>query len=123
MQVTNALASHKAVIADRNNHQRREREQILNDISAVVPNARFVALHYIHDPKDRLLNDIRKCTRRRILDRGDNHQTIQVSNKSQEEIVGIMEGFLHRFQGCDTSIKPDCDFDEVIHRNNMVLWQ
>ena len=114
MQVTNALALHKAVIADRNNHQRREREQIINDVSAVVPNARFVALHYVHDPKDRMLSDIRKVTRRRILDRGDNHQTIHASSKGEEEIVGIMEGFLYRFQGCDTSIKPDCDFDEVI---------
>ena len=114
MQVTNALALHKAVIADRNNHQRREREQIINDVSAVVPTARFVALHYVHDPKDRMLNDIRKVTRRRILDRGDNHQTIHASSKGQEEIVGIMEGFLHRFQGCDTSSKPDNDFDEVI---------
>jgi tRNA ligase len=114
MQVTNALALHKAVIADRNNHQRREREQIINDVSAVVPTARFVALHYVHDPKDRMLNDIRKVTRRRILDRGDNHQTIHASSKGEEEIVGIMEGFLQRFQGCDTSIKPDSDFDGVI---------
>lgn len=114
MQVTNALALHKAVIADRNNHQRREREQIINDVGAVVPTARFVALHYVHDPKGRMLDDIRKVTRRRILDRGDNHQTIHASSKGEEEIVGIMEGFLHRFQGCDTSIKPDSDFDEVI---------
>ena len=114
MQVTNALALHKAVIADRNNHQRREREQIINDVSAVVPTARFVALHYVHDPKDRMLSNIRKVTRRRILDRGDNHQTIHASSKGEEEIVGIMEGFLHRFQGCDTSTKPDSDFDEVI---------
>jgi tRNA ligase len=114
MQVTNALALHKAVIADRNNHQRREREQIINDVGAVVPTARFVALHYVHEPKGRMLDDIRKVTRRRILDRGDNHQTIHASSKGEEEIVGIMEGFLHRFQGCDTSIKPDSDFDEVI---------
>jgi tRNA ligase len=114
MQVTNALALHKAVIADRNNHQRREREQIINDVSAVVPTARFVALHYVHDPKDRMLSDIRKITRRRILDRGDNHQTIHASSKGEEEIVGIMEGFLHRFQGCDTRTKPDSNFDEVI---------
>jgi tRNA ligase len=114
MQVTNALTLHKAVIADRNNHQRRERQQIINDVGAVVPTAHFVALHYVHDPKDKMLNDIRKVTRRRILDRGDNHQTIHASSKGEEEIVGIMEGFLDRFQGCDTSTKPDSDFDEVI---------
>ena len=112
--VTNLLASHKAVIADRNNHQRREREQIINDVSSVIPSARFVALHYVHTPKDRMLNDIRKVTRRRILDRGDNHQTIHAASKGQEEIVGIMEGFLYRFQECDTSMPPDSNFDEVI---------
>lgn len=112
--VTNLLASHKAVIADRNNHQRRERDQIMKDVSAVVPGARFVALHYVHDPKDRMLNDVRKVTRRRILDRGDNHQTIHAASKGQEEIVGIMEGFLHRFEGCDTRHTPDSNFDEVI---------
>ena len=114
MAVTNALAAHKVVIADRNNHQRRERQQIINDVGIIVPAARFVALHYVHDPKDRLLNDIRKITRRRILDRGDNHQTIHAASKGQDEIVGIMEGFLNRFQGCDTSIEPDCNFEEVI---------
>lgn len=112
--VTNAMAQHKVVIADRNNHQRRERQQIIHDVSKVVPDARFVALHYVHEPKDRLLNEIRKVTRQRVLDRGDNHQTIRAGSKSEEEIASIMEGFLHRFQGCDTSTEPDCNFDEVI---------
>ena len=114
MGVTNAMALHKAVIADRNNHQKREREQIVSDVLSVVPTAKFVALHYVHEPKGRMLDSIRRVTRRRILERGDNHQTIHAASKNQEEIVGIMEGFLYRFQGCDTSVKPDQNFDEVI---------
>ncbi|EXJ68245.1 uncharacterized protein A1O5_08860 [Cladophialophora psammophila CBS 110553] len=112
--VVHAMANHKVVIADRNNHQRRERQQIMDDVSKVMPNARFVALHYVHEPKDRMLDDIRKVTRQRVLDRGDNHQTIRAGSKSPEEIIGIMEGFLERFQGCDRSTLPDADFDEVI---------
>ncbi|KIW95210.1 uncharacterized protein Z519_03794 [Cladophialophora bantiana CBS 173.52] len=112
--VVHAMANHKVVIADRNNHQRRERQQIMDDVGKVMPNARFVALHYVHEPKDRMLDDIRKVTRQRVLDRGDNHQTIRAGSKSPEEIIGIMEGFLERFQGCDRSTIPDADFDEVI---------
>jgi tRNA ligase len=114
MLVTNAMAAHRVVIADRNNHQRRERAQIMDDVLKVVPNARFVALHYVHEPKGIMLDGIREVTRQRVLERGDNHQTIRAGSKSRQEITGIMEGFLDRFQGCDTSNEPDSNFDEVI---------
>ncbi|ETN36469.1 uncharacterized protein HMPREF1541_08747 [Cyphellophora europaea CBS 101466] len=113
--VTNAMGAHRVVIADRNNHQRRERAQIMDDVLKIVPDARFVALHYVHEPKGIMLDGIREVTRKRVLDRGDNHQTIRAGSKSQQEIVGIMEGFLDRFQGCDTSAEPDSNFDEVIN--------
>ncbi|KAJ9607965.1 tRNA ligase [Cladophialophora chaetospira] len=112
--VTNLMAGHKVVIADRNNHQRRERAQIIDDVSKVVPDARFVALHYVHEPKAQMLDNVRRVTRQRVLERGDNHQTIRAASKGTQEIIGIMEGFLERFQGCDTSAPPDSDFDEVI---------
>lgn len=114
LAITNSLAQYKAVIADRNNHQRRERQQIFDDVSNVVRDAHFVALHYVHEPKDRLLSDIRKITRKRVLDRGDNHQTIHADTKGHEEIAGIMEGFMQRFEGVDTHKEPDSNFDEVI---------
>ena len=115
IQVTNLMAAHKLVIADRNNHQKRERAQIIDDVMKVVPNAKFIAMQYVHDPKSQLLDEIRKVTRERVLERGDNHQTIRAGSKSQQEIIDIMEGFLHRFQGCDTSQEPDNNFDHVIN--------
>lgn len=115
LAITNALAQHKAVIADRNNHQQRERKQIFDDVGTVVRDAQFVALHYVHEPKDRMLAEIRKVTRKRVLDRGDNHQTIHADTKTHEEIAGIMEGFLKRFEGVDTHHDPDSNFDEVIN--------
>ena len=114
LELTNSLLINKVVIADRNNHQRRERKQIIDDMSLVVADARFVALHYVHEPKYQLLDGIRQVTRQRVIDRGDNHQTIQAGSKDPSEIIGIMEGFLGRFEGVDTGNPPDSYFDEVI---------
>ena len=112
--VCNALAEHPAMIADRNNHQRRERKQILDDVQSIIHNARFVALHYVHDPKPQMLPGIRKVTQDRIFARGDNHQTIQAGSKSKGEIISIMEGFLSRFEPINPYTEPDDGFDHVI---------
>lgn len=114
IQITNTIAQYPAMIADRNNHQKRERQQIFDDVSPIIPDAKFVALHYVHDPKNEMLPSIRKVTQDRVLSRGDNHQTIQAGTKSNSEIIGIMEGFLGRFEPIDTSSKPDDGYDEVI---------
>lgn len=114
LDILNTMMEKPAVIADRNNHQKRERDQLMNDVSAGAPNARFVALQYVHEPKDVMLPVIREVTRRRVLDRGDNHQTIRAGTKDAGEVVGIMEGFLKRFEAIDTEREPDMSFDEVI---------
>ncbi|OKL58840.1 hypothetical protein UA08_05492 [Talaromyces atroroseus] len=114
LQVTNTLASKPAVIADRNNHQKRERAQIMDDVTAVVPNAKFIALQYVHEPKGLLLDHIRSVTRDRVLSRGDNHQTIRAGSKDSGEVIRIMEGFLQRFEAVDTDREPDMYFHEVI---------
>nr|POE49283.1 trna ligase 1 [Quercus suber] len=106
------LATDNAMIADRNNHQRREREQLITDVSKIVPHARFVALHYVHDRAK--YDQIRQVTQGRVLDRGDNHQTIHVGTKGSQEIIGIMEGFLERFQRVNPEQPPDDGFDTII---------
>ncbi|KAF2276124.1 tRNA ligase-like protein [Westerdykella ornata] len=111
--VATMLVSNPVVIADRNNHQKREREQLITDVSKAAPDARFVALHYVHDREN--YDDIRNATRDRVLARGDNHQTIQAASKNPGEIIEIMEGFMHRFQPVDTSEAPDDQFDFVIN--------
>jgi tRNA ligase len=110
--ISSLLVTNPVVIADRNNHQKRERDQIITDISKSVPDARFVALHYVHDRSN--WDQIRHATQKRVLDRGDNHQTIQAGSKGPGEIIEIMEGFLHRFQPVDPSASPDDLFDLVI---------
>ncbi|ORY02376.1 tRNA ligase-like protein [Clohesyomyces aquaticus] len=106
------MATTPVVIADRNNHQKRERDQLMTDVSRSCPEARFVALHYVHDRSN--YDAIREATRDRIFARGDNHQTIQAGSKGKDEILEIMEGFMHRFQPVDPSDAPDNSFDLVI---------
>lgn len=109
--VCNQLAQHPAAIADRNNHQKRERQQLIKDISETVPGVTFVALHYMHDLSN--YDDIRRALQDRVFSRGDNHQTIQAASDPQK-FRGIMEGFLGRFEPCDPEVPPDSDFDLVI---------
>ncbi|KAJ5113671.1 hypothetical protein N7456_002205 [Penicillium angulare] len=113
-EITQEMAIAPAVIADRNTHQRRERQQLMEDIYPVIPTAQFVALHYVHEPKDKMLPGIKEVTRKRVLERGDNHQTIRAGTKNPEETIGIMDGFLYRFEGIDTTRAPDENFDHVI---------
>ena len=113
-QICSALATYPVCIGDRNNHQRRERKQIIDDVLGYIPEARFVALQYVHDPKPEMLPSIRKITQDRIFARGDNHQTIQAGSKSRQEIISIMEGFLNRFEPVNAQAEPDDAFDEII---------
>ena len=114
IQVCNTLAAHPVMIADRNNHQKRERKQIIDDVLNVIPQARFVALHYKHDPKHEMLPMIQEVTQERIFARGDNHQTIQAGSKSRNEITHIMDGFLSRFEPVNPQADPDDGFDNII---------
>jgi len=108
----NSLSQHSAMIADRNNHQRRERKQLIEDVMKVVPNAHFVCLHYVHERSN--YNRIREATRQRVLSRGDNHQTIHSSSKGSGLIIEIMDGFMQRFEPVDQNTSPDDGFDLVI---------
>ena len=108
-----ALTESPAMIADRNNHQRRERKQLMEDLGKIVPTARFVCLHYVHDDPD----SIRRVTQERVLSRGDNHQTIQAGSKGPGAIIEIMEGFMQRFERVRPHEQPDSMFDSVIDLN------
>ncbi|KAJ9626598.1 tRNA ligase [Taxawa tesnikishii (nom. ined.)] len=110
--VCDTLLKHPVTIADRNNHQRRERKQLIEDVQKVIPQAHFIALHYVHEGPN--YDQIREKTRERVLGRGDNHQTIQAGSKGQGEIIEIMEGFMHRFEPVNPESDPDDGFDLVI---------
>lgn len=110
--VSKELRKYPVVFADRNNHQKRERDQLFKDVSHDSRDARYVAIHYVHTPDN--LSRIRKATKDRVFGRGDNHQTIQAASRSKEEVESIMAGFIDRFQPVDTNTQPDSEFDGVI---------
>ncbi|KAF2452398.1 RNA ligase-domain-containing protein [Lineolata rhizophorae] len=109
--LANGLIQYPVMIADRNNHQKRERRQLMQDVSSMLPEVKFVALHYVHDRGN--YDEIRKAMRERVFSRGDNHQTIHASTDAGK-VEGIMDGFLQRFEPCDPDSEPDNGFDLVI---------
>jgi tRNA ligase len=112
-QVTMRLASSPVVFADRNNHQKREREQFIRQVTKIVQNATLVALHWVHDKAN--MPQIQQSLRERVLSRGDNHQTIHADSKSHREVLEIMDGFIRRFEPLEPETSPDRDFDFVIN--------
>ncbi|KAH8598791.1 RNA ligase-domain-containing protein [Bisporella sp. PMI_857] len=105
------LESAPVVFADRNNAQKHERDQIINDVHKTHLHARLVALNFVHSPE--AIDRIRKVTQDRVFSRGDNHQTIQAAS-DQTKVIGIMEGFIHRYEPLNPNAPPDDGFDAVI---------
>ncbi|KAK9470051.1 RNA ligase-domain-containing protein [Dipodascopsis tothii] len=114
-QIKAALGDHRVVFADRNNHQARERRQIFDDLSRIAPllDVRYVCVQFVHRAAD--IAAIRQTTASRVFDRGDNHQSIQAATMPKAKIMGIMNGFISRFQAVNTAFGPDKDiFDLVV---------
>ncbi|KAM3071323.1 tRNA ligase [Clarireedia jacksonii] len=110
-EVLTQLEEKPVVVADRNNAQKHERKQLIDDVKLTHEHVRLVALNFVHDPAT--LDRIRQVTQDRVFARGDNHQTIQAAS-DMKKAIGIMEGFINRFEPLDTSAPPDDGFDSTI---------
>ncbi|KAK2056948.1 fungal tRNA ligase adenylyltransferase [Colletotrichum caudatum] len=109
--VLDLLKDHPVVIADRNNAQKHERKQILTDVKAQHQAARLVALYFALD--DSNIEEVRRITQERVLARGDNHQTIHAATDANK-FLGVMEGFISRFEPLSAFSPPDNGFDNAI---------
>ncbi|KAM5354366.1 hypothetical protein ACJ41O_001015 [Fusarium nematophilum] len=109
--VLEELKDHAAVIADRNNAQRHERKQIITDVKLQHATAKLVCFNFKHDEES--IDEIRRITQERIVERGDNHQTIHAAS-DKDKFIGVMEGFINRFEPCNPHARPDDGFDVVI---------
>ncbi|KAH8808342.1 RNA ligase-domain-containing protein [Xylogone sp. PMI_703] len=110
-EILKQLEEELVVFADRNNAMKSERQQLLSDVHSTHSHVRLVALNFVHDPAN--LEKIRRVTQERVFSRGDNHQTIQASS-DQKKVVGIMEGFINRYQPVNAEEPPDDLFDAII---------
>ena len=109
--VLDQLEHHPAVLADRNNAQRHERKQIITDVKLQHKSAKIVCLNFRHDGD--AIDEIRRVTTQRVIERGDNHQTIHAAT-DEAKFIGVMNGFLNRFEACNPLCSPDSSFDAVI---------
>lgn len=112
--ILDQLTDHPVVFADRNNAQRHERKQIITDVKLQHATAKLVCLNFKHD--EETIDEIRRVTQERIIQRGDNHQTIHAGT-DKNKFLGVMEGFINRFEACNPHARPDDGFDAVIDLN------
>ncbi|KAI5462923.1 RNA ligase-domain-containing protein [Mariannaea sp. PMI_226] len=110
-EVLDQLKDHPVVLADRNNAQRHERKQIITDVKLQHSTAKLVCLNFAHS--EELVDEIRRITQERVLQRGDNHQTIHAAS-DKDKFIGVMEGFINRFEACNPHARPDDGFDVII---------
>ncbi|KFY91081.1 hypothetical protein V498_05670 [Pseudogymnoascus sp. VKM F-4517 (FW-2822)] len=111
-EVMRQLEEKPVVIADRNNAQKHERRQIIGDVHhQYMSSARLVALNFVHDRES--IEKIQQVTQDRVLARGDNHQTIQAAT-DKNKVMGIMQGFINRFEPVRPDQDPDHGFDSII---------
>ncbi|CUM65686.1 uncharacterized protein PRCAT00003334001 [Priceomyces carsonii] len=113
-----ALQSSDVVCFDRNNHQLRERKQIFYDMLKLKDNYlssnvgfKYIALNFV--PKSMSTDQLWDITFSRIVERGDNHQSIK-SETDEKLSRSIMQGFIKRFQPLNIDKEPDSNFDLVI---------
>ncbi|KAL7801266.1 tRNA ligase [Trichoderma aethiopicum] len=109
--ILDQLKDRPVVFADRNNAQRHERKQLIADVKAQNPEARIVCLNFRHDEES--IDEIRRVTQERVIERGDNHQTIHAAT-DQYKFLDVMEGFIKRFEECNPNSIPDAGFDLFI---------
>lgn len=108
----------KCVFVDRNNHQFREREMLFDWVKKYkehympyTTNIQIIAISFA--PYDKL-DLIKNVTKKRILDRGDNHQTIKLTKLGDKKTMGILSGFWKRYQPINVTRSPDDLFDMAI---------
>jgi tRNA ligase len=110
-EVLTQLETVPVVLADRNNAQKHERKQITEDVKKLHPTARLVALNFVLTKES--MGKVRQVTQDRVFSRGDNHQTIQAAT-DHNKVLGIMEGFIARYEPLQPNRAPDHEFETVI---------
>lgn len=117
-QILASLTKADVVMCDRNNHQFRERKQLMDDVLALKHNylpshvgIKFIAVNFV--PEDQSIEEVRDITYTRVKQRGDRHQSIKIES-NEREAKSIMNGFITRLQPLDPSHEPDSEFADVI---------
>lgn len=85
------------------------RKTLIEDVKSNLSNVRIVAIYWNHE--DRTKNEIFKITSKRVVSRGENHQSLTPKNVEYEN---VMWKFLKDFQPLNSNNSVDNQFDHVI---------
>ncbi|KAJ2654692.1 trna ligase [Coemansia sp. RSA 1200] len=108
-EILDAFDDHSFVIADRNNHFQEQRKALTDFICGELPGCRVVALYWDHDNNPQ--SDILHHTTKRIMSRGESHQSLTPQTK---DFRGIMRKFVTSLQPLDLESGNDAAVDDVI---------
>lgn len=109
-----SLKDHDFVLFDRNNSGAKERTQIFKDIEEKVQfyikestKVNIICVTFNMD-------NVWDITKKRVFDRGDNHQSIK-STEDPNLAIKIMKSFLGRYAPVNPKKYPDSEFDLIIN--------
>ncbi|KAJ1941178.1 trna ligase [Kickxella alabastrina] len=108
--IVKEFASHNVVIADRNNHTGRLRENLITGVRKELPACQVVALYWSHEnaAKDTIL----QTTVERVIGRGDRHQVL--TPEKVPDFRKIMSGFIDSMGPLDMDSEAKCLVQNVI---------
>ncbi|KAK4702767.1 tRNA ligase, partial [Phenoliferia sp. Uapishka_3] len=114
--VRDLLATKSVVIADKNNHIRKLRSDLVNAAHALSPahRVRLVALVWPIDSPELPRDKLHEIFASRIVSRGQNHQTLR-AGEGHESAIWQFFGQHEKFD--QATNKEDGEFDEVIELN------
>lgn len=98
------------VFADRNNHKSIHRSNLTQTVRTELPGCKIVALHWNVDP--RKVQEILDLTVKRVVDRGENHQSLTPGRT--QNFKSVMASFIKQRDPLDLSSPADKLIDEII---------
>ncbi|KAJ2399177.1 trna ligase, partial [Coemansia sp. RSA 2559] len=114
-EILDQFDDHSFVIADRNNHVQFLRKSLKEAICGELPGCRIVALYWDHG--NDFKNDILNKTTKRIVSRGEAHQSL--TPQRTKDFRGVMRRFVNEFAPLDQESDKDITVDSVIELDPM----
>lgn len=108
--------NHDVAILDRNNPSFKERADIIREFDSNGPamgyNIKYVCLNFLPDG---VTPETAALTRRRVMERGNNHPTVKAVDLTYKGVSKIINNFEARMNPVDVKKEPDSAFDLVIN--------
>ncbi|KAI0938363.1 hypothetical protein AcV5_000059 [Taiwanofungus camphoratus] len=111
--VINLLKTHDVVIADRNNHLKQHRQALREAVRSFDPPVRLMALNWSFDQP---LATIHRICGDRVLQRGENHQSLRADTlaKTHEDVIWQFLRGAEELSDSEVDVAIEMDFEESL---------